>query len=151
TRIAKETGIDRTTVNRHVNKPDNRKIIEAETQKYLEAIPDIIDQTKRDIATSNAISKVISGEHSMDALPKFFDKDKNFILRFLEQTYRKESDCLRATGILPTNAPSIFIQNLTQNNTTVISPNVLEALGSFMSKNMNEDEEDFIEVETVKG
>ena len=145
--VGEQLGISRPMVNKIINRDDNRERIEKETIKYLEALPDVTDQIKRDISTANTLSQIVAGERPIEDLPEFFQKMKggsSEALKYLEQQYKKQNDLLKATGILPSHAPSVFVQNLIQNNTTnVISPNVLEALGKIHNAEM----EDFIDVE----
>ena len=61
--VAEALGISQPSISRFAKK--NQEIIEKETEKLLKSLPDIMEQTLRDITTGNDISKLLA-----DAAPK---------------------------------------------------------------------------------
>ncbi len=72
-------------------------------------------------------------------LSPFFWDNPVLMLKFIDQSYKKQADIMRAAGILPAASQSIFIQQLIQNrSTTVFSPVVLNILGEHIRKALGE-------------
>ena len=143
--ISKKTGISQSQISRF--KSANKETIEQETAKFIAILPDITEQTIRDIQTSNTISKVLAGEEAVDELSEVL-QDPKILNTQLQLSYKKQADILRAVGVYPSNAPSTFIQNLFQDGSqAIISPVVLSALGEHITNNLEEADEDIIDLE----
>lgn len=137
-KIAKIVGKDQSTISRF--KKNNIELIDKETEKLISSIPDITEQLVRDIKTSNDISKVLAGEMYVDDLSPILS-DSKIMTKFMELSYKKQTDIMKAVGILPSVAPSTVIQNLFQTGSTaVISPSILNILGQHISESLEEAE-----------
>ena len=129
--VAREIGVNRSTVCRWTQKEEVRAKIEAEAQRFLESLPDTVEQIKRDLSTANQLSKFIAGEEGAENRTRLTNPDHQ--LRFLENAYRKQGDLLRAAGILSSPAPSIVVQQVfNDNRTQVLSPTVIQVLGDHL-------------------
>ena len=72
--------------------------------------------------------------------------DSKVLNKFQELSYKKQSDILRAVGLLPTNAPSTLIQNMFQDGSqAIISPIVMSALGEHITQNLEDTDIEIIE------
>lgn len=145
--IAETLGVSQSTISRL--KENKKEVIEKEIEKFIKSLPDITEQMLEDIRTTGKISKVLSGELSEETLPKILLENPGLLGRFMELSYKKQSDMLRALGVYPSNQPSVFVQNIFQSGSNVvISPNVLQILGKHLAKSLADDEE-IIEAEVI--
>lgn len=142
--VARELGVNRSTVCRWTQKEEVRARIEAEAQRLLEALPDVVEQTKRDLATANHLSRFIAGEEGATNQTRLTNPDHQ--LRFLEGAYRKQADLLRAAGVFASPAPSIVVQQVfNDNRTQVLSPTVVQVLGQHLSAVFADEQEEALE------
>ena len=146
-KIEKITGVSQSQISRF--KQANIEAIEHETRKFITALPDIVDQTIRDIKTSNQVSKVLAGEEFAEDLNPLL-LDSKTMNTFMQLSYKKQADILRAVGMFPSNSTSIAIQNIFQEGSqTVISPIVMSALGAHIAQNLEDtdNEQDILSVD----
>lgn len=140
--IAEVIGVSQSTISRVAKK--HQESIQKETERLLQSLPDIIDQITRDIKTSNELSKALADptpEGGLTNLSPLLLGNSKILTKFMELSYKKQSDVLRAVGILPSVAQSVFIQNLIQKNTTnILSPVVMRVLGDHIRKSLEEPE-----------
>ena len=107
--IAKEVGLHSTQVCRFANRDDIVKLIEAESFRLYEAVPDAVQNVKDLIA-------------EMKHIPKNETKRR-------ELGYKASTDVLKSAGILPTAVQSqTFIDIKTQTNIQLVPPIVQELL-----------------------
>ncbi len=176
--VAQAIGVSQSAISRFAKK--NQETIQKESERLLEVLPSIIEQTIRDIKTSDELSKVLAEREpeeltnvkrdililerdgllknmmmeAIHTLPEYIHLNfrrkiledeyiakfspkltEKMCIKLLELGYKKQSDILRALGILPATSQSIFIQNMIQKNTTnVLSPVVMQVLGEHLSK-----------------
>ena len=154
-KIAKEVGVHQTTVSRFKNKPEIRLLIEKETERMLEALPDAIGQLVRDIKTSDKVSRYMSGAMTKKEQDKFLKSDgfmlslePKELISLQKLNYKKLQDLLRSAGVFPSNAPSTIIQTFIQKNSTeVIMPSVMKVISGHLDA-LTEDT-DVIDVENT--
>lgn len=147
--IEKITGVSKSTVNRLALK--KKDIIKAQTERLIEALPDIIGDIVRDVKTSTKLSEMFAGEREIEDMPLLLGAETAILTKFMDLSYKMKSDVLKALGVLPSHAPSIFIQNLFQSGEgSVISQKILNLVGDKLRDNVVDDgEEDgeIIEIE----
>lgn len=143
--IAKELGVSQSTVSRF--KESHKELIQRETEKLLKSLPDITEQLLRDVSLANKVSKALNGEIEVTDLPSLLS-DTKVLTKFMELSYKKQSDILKAMGIYPTQTPSVFIQNIFQSGSqAVISPNIMTVLGEHLKKTLIDS--DVVDAEVV--
>ena len=107
--IAREVGLHSTRVCRFANREDIVKLIEAESFRLYEAVPDAVQNVKDLIA-------------EMKYIPKTETKRR-------ELAYKASTDVLKSAGILPTAVQSqTFIDIKAQTNNQLIPPIVQKLL-----------------------
>lgn len=144
-KIAKALGVNQSTISRLRVK--NEELVKKETERFIEALPDITDQLIRDIKTSNLLSKVFSGETDIEELPPLLTqaildpKYKSILTTFINLSYKKQSDILRSVGVYPAQSPSTVFQTLIQQNIdkAVISPAILDVLKGHVEDILDEE------------
>ena len=134
--VAAAVGVSQSTISRLIKQPEIRKQILEETNRLLAILPDITSQLIRDIKHSDEISKVLAGE----VLPedyKGLPLAQPILVSLQTLNYKKMSDILRTLGIYPSQTPSVFIQQVfNQNQTNVILPQVLGAIGRYVESSI---------------
>lgn len=134
--VAIEVGKSQATISRL--KSNKREAIEAEISRFISTLPDITQQIMDDIKTSGKFSKVFSGEVDIEDLPQFLIENPILIKQFMELSYKKQADMLRALGVYPSTTPSIFVQNVFHSGSNVvISPAIMTILGEHLKKNLD--------------
>lgn len=89
--VASIVGVSQPSISRFAKK--NQELIEKETEKLLTSLPDITEQTIRDISTSNELSKVLA-----DAAPRISSAKKKLLdlkaaaIRGDDKTYLKSKE-----------------------------------------------------------
>ena len=69
-------------------------------------------------------------------VPAMLSNEK-LLNKFLELSYKKQADVLRAVGVLPAASQSIFIQNIFQaGSKAIINPQVMQILGDHIRKSI---------------
>ena len=106
--IAKQVGLDQSSVCRFANREDIRELIEHEQGRLLEVVPDAVQNIK-DLVLD------------MKNIPKDDIKQR-------ELAYKASKDVLKTVGILPTPVQSQTLVNLYQDNKAVFSPKVMQFL-----------------------
>ncbi len=114
TSIAKQIGVDQSTISRFANKDEAQKLIEEEKTKLIEVLPDAVQNVK-DLVTE------------MKDIPK--DDNKN-----RELSYKATTDVLKATNVFPSPQYAQNIYNDNSQQTTVISA-AFQQFIDFQSKN----------------
>ena len=107
-RIAKEVGLNQSSVCRFANREDISKRIEEEKHRLIEAVPDAVDNIKGLV-------------QEMQNLPKSDIKGR-------ELSYKASKDVLKSVGLLPTPVQSQTFVNLYQDNRKLISPELMALL-----------------------
>ncbi len=116
--IAKQVGVDQSTISRFTNKDEAQKLIEEEKLKLAELIPDAVQNVK-------------------DLVEEMKDIPKDDIKR-RELSYKATTDALKATNVFPSPqyANNIYNDNSQQN--TVITPAFQQFL-DFQAMNMEKE------------
>ncbi len=114
TSIAKQIGVDQSTISRFANKDEAQKLIEEEKQKLVEVLPDAVQNVK-DLVLE------------MKDIPKGDNKNR-------ELSYKATTDVLKATNVFPSPQYAQNIYNDNSQQTTVISSAFQQFL-DFQSKN----------------
>jgi hypothetical protein len=105
--IARETGINRSTLYSFEKRDDIRELIEREQRRLVEKVPDAIDYVKA----------LIPGKREDGTVDKPVDiKDR-------ELAYKATQDVLRGVGIFPSASPSQIITNI-YNERPLINPTI---------------------------
>jgi transcriptional regulator with XRE-family HTH domain len=142
--VAKATGVSQSTVSRL--KRSKKEEIEAQAARLIDVLPDIIGDIKRDIKTSTTLSKLFAGETEIEDMPLLLGAEPAVLTKFMDLNYKMKSDVLKALGVLPSNAQSVFIQNLYQGDgSSIISDKVMNIIGAKMIQ--DQEEEDVIDIE----
>jgi predicted transcriptional regulator len=107
TSIAKQVGVDQSTISRFAKEDENIQLIEEEREKLVKVLPDAVENVKTLV-------------EEMQTLP--MDDTKN-----RELSYKASKDVLKATNIFPSPqfAHNIYNDNR-QQNACILSPNVLD-------------------------
>ncbi len=115
TSIAKQVGVDQSTISRFAKEDENIQLIEEEREKLVKVLPDAVKNVKA----------LVEG---MKDVPE--DNIKK-----LELCYKASKDTLKATGIFPSPqyAHNIYNDNRTQ---TVVEPSIMKLFSSEFSRNM---------------
>ena len=103
-------------------KKENQELIEQKAQELLKNLPDIVETAEHDIKISKRISQNIANCKDHELIDKL--KEIKDILQFKQLTNKLSADILRTVGIFPAQSPSLFIQNIYNDNRTqtVITP-----------------------------
>jgi hypothetical protein len=105
--IARETGVNRSTLYGIEKRSDIRELIEREQRRLVEKVPDAIDYVKA----------LIPGKREDGTVDKPDDiKDR-------ELAYKATQDVLRGVGIFPSASPSQIITNI-YNERPLINPTI---------------------------
>ncbi len=115
TSIAKQVGVDQSTISRFAKEDKNIQLIEEERHKLIRVLPDAVENVKT----------LVEG---MKNVPE--DNIKK-----LELCYKASKDTLKATGLFPSPqfAHNIYNDNRTQ---TVVEPGIMKLFSSEFSQNM---------------
>ncbi len=115
TSIAKQVGVDQSTISRFANKDEAQTLIEEEQLKLVEVLPDAVQNVK-------------------DLVKEMKDIPKDDIKR-RELSYKASKDVLKATNVFPSPqfAHNIYNDNRTQ---TVVEPSIMKLFSSEFSQNM---------------
>ncbi len=113
--IAKQVGVDQSTISRFAKEDEIRQQIEEEREKLVRVLPDAVQNVK-DLV------------EEMPTIPKDDIKRR-------ELSYKASKDTLKAVGLFPTPqfAYNIYNDNRTQ---TVIEPGIMKLFSSEFSQNM---------------
>jgi hypothetical protein len=116
---------------------ENLELIEQKAQELLKYLPDIVETAKHDINISKRISKNIANCKDHELIDKL--KEVKDILQFKQLTNKLSADILRALGIFPAQSPSLFIQNIYNDNRqqALITPE-FQAFINFQANNRQE-------------
>ncbi len=111
-------------------KKENRELIEQKAQELLKNLPDIVETAKQDIQIAKYISNKLKDKLKLDELSKEQLRAVNSKLNFKTLTNNLSADILRLLGIFPAQSPSLFIQNIYNDNQqqTLITPEFQEFL-----------------------
>ena len=117
-------------------KKENLELIEQKAQELLKNLPDIVETAKHDINISKRISQNIANSKDHELIDKL--KEVKDILQFKQLTNKLSADILRSLGIFPAQSPSLFIQNIYNDNRTqtVVDPAVMKLFSTDIAKNM---------------
>jgi len=128
TEVAKEFGVHPSTIYRKRSKDEVRQIIEEQSQRLLDAVPQAISNIVGLVDDFNATEEIdivdkktgkITGTRTVPVLSA---DDKKL-------AYKATERVLEAPGIIGSSTPSIQIGKMViTNNTAIIQPKVLEAL-----------------------
>lgn len=127
--VSAELGHSRETINKV--KAERRDQIERETAKYLQSLPKAVDQQVQLINQFDTVS-------SIDDPTRF------------KACVQAGQDMLKAVGILPTNANSIAIKNIYNDNRSVIlSDNISQILSKLIPHMVDDDIPHMVEDEII--
>jgi len=112
--IAAQLGISQPSVSRINNK--HKDLILTLQARYIdEGLPLIVARSLKEITKAHTLTE-----------DQLFDKDNQQALARID---KKEEALLKATGIVPSNAPSIHVQQIfNDNRKTILNPNVANLL-----------------------
>ena len=145
--IANTIGRSPASISRLINRADSKEIIERETSKILEKLPQIIEMLFRDLDTANHLSKFLAGEIQSEE-KTILEKDITALLKFRDQTNKTISEILKAMGIYASHTPGMVVQQIYQDNRKQdISPDILRLIGGFVGNLTNVSEDEVIEIE----
>ena len=115
TSIAKQVGVDQSTISRFAKEDEIRQLIEEEREKLVRVLPDAVKNVKA----------LVEG---MKNVPE--DNIKK-----LELCYKASKDTLKATGLFPSPqyAHNIYNDNRTQ---TVVEPKIMKLFSTDLANNM---------------
>ncbi len=115
TSIAKQVGVDQSTISRFAKEDENIQLIEEERGKLVKVLPDAVKNVKT----------LVEG---MKDVPE--DNIKK-----LELCYKASKDTLKATGLFPSPqyAHNIYNDNRTQ---TVVEPKIMKLFSTDLARNM---------------
>lgn len=155
-------------------KKRNLERIQKETERFLEVLPDITDNTVRDIKTYNEISRFLAGKEPVEnfnpafktktvttwvskdgtEVKKEVEEVNNYLVaKFMTEVKKTQTQILQAIGILPGHTMTGGVINnhfntLIQNNKfETINPSVLKAIGSHIQDITRDPDEESIEEE----
>lgn len=144
--VSKLTGIPQSTVSRLANR--KKEEIKKQTERLIEILPDIVGDIIRDVKTSTTLSKLFAGEIEIEEMPLLFAKETSILTKFMDLSYKTKTDVLKALGVYPSHAPSIFIQNLFQSEgSSLISEKILNLVGGRLLDNMKPIDDEVIDAE----
>ena len=106
--LAREMSLDQSQISRFANREDINALIEQEQVRLTECVPDAVENVK----------SLVTG---MKDIPKKDTKER-------ELAYKATKDVLKSVGIFPSPIQSQTFINLTQQNTQILSPNVMKVL-----------------------
>ena len=153
--IGDDLGRDKSSLSRLAKKEESRKFIEEQSKRMLSSLPDIVEAREIGVQIVLKLAKYFAGEEDHDAqeiidrikttttmkmlsrrdkkaMRQTLKENKTPALQLFEILSKQSSDYLRAVGILPSQSPSLFIQNIYQDNRKqVFSPRVMEMIGKF--------------------
>jgi len=115
TSIAKQVGVNQSTISRFANKDEAQILIEEEQLKLVEVLPDAVQNVK-------------------DLVEEMKDIPKDDFKR-RELSYKASKDVLKATNIFPSPqyAHNIYNDNRTQ---TVVEPKIMKLFSTDLANNM---------------
>ncbi len=114
TSIAKQIGVNQSTISRFANKDEAQKLIEEEQLKLVETVPDAVQNVK-DLV------------EEMKDIPKDDTKRR-------ELSYKATTDVLKATNVFPSPQYAHNIYNDNSNNNLLMTPDFSKFL-DIMSEN----------------
>ena len=120
TSIAKQIGVDQSTISRFANKDEAQKLIEEEQLKLVEVLPDAVQNVK-DLVKE------------MKDIPKDDVKSR-------ELSYKATTDVLKATNVFPSPQYAHNIYNDNRQQQTLITSE-FQAFLDFQAENVLEDSE----------
>ena len=138
--IAAEVGRSKSAVGRAINAPEARAIIERESARLLAALPDITASSIQQVNTARRIHDALAGAIGDDGqlvtlpLPLApVDKEGNTnpanAIAYAAMAAKRETDILKALGILASPVQSVVIQQIyNDNRQAILSPEILAAL-----------------------
>ena len=135
--LSKRTGVSQQAISRFANRSEIKSLIERETGKLYQKLPDMIEEINRDIETSYRISKSVAGELTKEETKELTERFEgiNSMLKFKESIYKVKSDVLKALGVYPSQSPSIFVQNVfSDNKAAIIDPGVQRMIGAHVKE-----------------
>lgn len=108
-----------------------KELVEAQTAKILELIPDVVDQYKHDIMIAGKLQRHISGDNLVNPSPVL--NDPRSMNDFLKRVDIIKVQLLKAAGLIAPVAANVQVQQVfNQNNTNILDPALFSALGSFL-------------------
>lgn len=115
TSIAKQVGVDQSTISRFAKEDEIRQLIEKEREKLVRVLPDAVENVK--------------------ALVKGMKDVPEDNIKKLELCYKASKDTLKATGLFPSPqyAHNIYNDNRTQ---TVVEPGIMKLFSTELANNM---------------
>ena len=117
--IAKEVGLNQSSVCRFANREDIIRLIEEEQARLLEVVPDAV-QNMKDLV------------REMKDIPK---KD----IKRRDLSYKASKDVLKSVGLLPTPVQSQVFINLYQGPNQILSPVIMQILSQLSQQASNDD------------
>lgn len=160
--IAAQVGASKSSVSRALQTKQAKEIIERESQRLIESLPDITASSIRQIKTANRIHLAIAGEQDQEGedinLPRVFettklDKEGNAVnvtdlaaaIKYAEVAGKRETDILKAVGILSSPVQSLTVQQIYNDNRQAnLTPDVLRALSGLKQKQVDYEDAEIV-------
>lgn len=148
--IGKEVGLSKAQAYQVLSKKEAKEIIERESNRLMEALPDITANSITQIKTAQSIHNAIRDN---SPLPGTFTKtiptkdgseivpDVALAIKYSEMAAKREKDILQAMGILATPNQSTIVQNIYNDNRQIgLDQSVIKALGGFLQPTTNKED-----------
>lgn len=137
--IGQELSVSHSTICRALNKPEIRAIIEKESARLVNCLPDIVDSTQTVIRIGRQLS--LHAENPQECGNDTLFKEPNEILKAIELSQKTGSRVAKSLGVEPTHAPSLIFQNIHNDSRQLtIHPAVVAAISnSLISNEVNDD------------
>jgi len=141
---AKALDVSEPTISRF--KAKHQQEIQEQAERYLKALPSMIDQDIEEIADAKAISKNLRTK----LLAGDTDNTQQ-LQKYLEYTDKKVTDIKRSIGMYSSHTPAMVFQslNIYNDNRQVISPSVMTALTGGARNNTELPDDVVIDVDSV--
>ena len=141
--IAAETGSSTSAVSRHLQSTEAKAIIERETHRLLEAVPDITSGSIKQIQVAAQIHQALTGakdeEGNLVQIPG--DLTKGEALDYLKIVSKRETDILKAVGVFASPMQSVVIQQIyNDHRKATLTPDVLKALSGISQPDIEDAE-----------
>lgn len=155
--IAERVGVHESTISRLKSKDESKRIIEAEQQKLLAALPDIVQSTKEELQTLALLSRHYAGlpaegaEGVIERLSesvteiegeaatggKFsqtttIKKDAAAVMKYYQGGMRRMEKIMQSVGIFPSSSMPSVVFNQVYNDhrrQVAVNPTIIGAIG----------------------
>ena len=141
--IAAVAGVSPSSISRNLQSSAAKEIIERETQRLLEAVPDITGGSIKQIKVAAQIHQALTGgtDDNGDPVTIPGDLTKGEALDYLKIVSKRETDILKAVGVLASPVQSVVIQQIyNDHRKATLTPDVLKALSGISQPDIEDAE-----------